>query len=883
MLDHRGRVNNFLDFNRRFSVGQADRLIALASLSFDMCAYDVFGTLAAGAAIVAPRPDQMQEPSAWAELMRRNGVSIWHTAPAMLKMLVDWLEQHPDRAPASLRLVLLGGDWIPVSLPDRLRALVRDVRVISMGGATECSMDSTIYEIAEVDPAWASIPYGRPMANQLAYVVDGQLQPLPVGVPGELYLGGIGVGRGYFNREELTRERFVKNPFVDEPGARMYRTGDLARWMPDGNLELLGRIDNQVKIHGYRIELGEIEAALRQHPAVKEGVVVAREIAGDKRLVAYFVPDPEFHAGGEAGRSLAVEQVGDWARVYDQAYLGAGADVDPDPTFNIVSWNSSYTGQPIPPDEMRAWVESTVERIQRERPRRVLEIGCGLGLLLFRLAPTCERYVGTDISKVALAYIARHAERIGLGQVELLERWADDFQGLEDASFDAVVLNSIVFDFPSVDYLKKVLAGATRLLAPGGILFVGDVRSFPLLEAFQASVQLHQGTDDLPVSRLRDRVRWLAEQEEELLIDPGLFRALPRTMPAIRDVRVELKRGRHANEMERFRYDVTLRVGNGEQAAAKGDWVDWTEVGSLAALVERLRAESPELLRVRGVPNARVADAVEALGLMDAADAPATAGELRQAVARRVEARRPLDPEDFWELEGELPYRVEVRWTPGDKEGRFDVALQRQDADAAPARPLFGDEVAETPPAPSALANDPLVARSERRLISLLRRHLEVRLPPYMVPAAFLALPALPLSPNGKVDRKALPLPDAVRPSIDTPYQAPQGPVEEVLASLWAEVLGIDRVGSHDGFLELGGHSLLAVQVQTRLGEVLPFEVPLADVLGGRNLADLAARLKHVADGMGIDADAVCRTYLEVQQMSDEELASTMQESGGAA
>ena len=181
MLDHQGRVNNFLDFNRRFSIGCGDRIIALASLSFDMCAYDMFGTLAAGATIVMPQPEEMQEPRAWADRINNHMVSIWHTAPAMLQMLVDHLESHAEQAPRSLRLALLGGDWIPVTLPDRLRSLVDSAQVISMGGATECSMDSTIYEIHEVDPNWKSIPYGQPMKNQRSYVLDVEFDERPSG------------------------------------------------------------------------------------------------------------------------------------------------------------------------------------------------------------------------------------------------------------------------------------------------------------------------------------------------------------------------------------------------------------------------------------------------------------------------------------------------------------------------------------------------------------------------------------------------------------------------------------------------------------------------------------------------------------------------------
>jgi amino acid adenylation domain-containing protein/non-ribosomal peptide synthase protein (TIGR01720 family) len=324
MLDHQGRVNNFLDFNRRFSIGRGDRLIALASLSFDMCAYDVFGTLAAGATIVMPLPEEMQEPRAWADRINNHMVSLWHTAPAMLQMLVDHLESHPNEAPPSLRLALLGGDWIPVTLPDRLRALVDSTRVISMGGATECSMDSTIYEIHEVDANWKSIPYGQPMKNQRAYVVDTKYDQLPFGVPGELYLGGIGVGRGYFRRPEFTAERFVPDPYVDQPGARMYRTGDLAQWMPDGNLELLGRMDYQVKIRGYRIELGEIESVLRRHDAVRAVVVVARDNErGDKMLVAYLVTEANSADVEQELRVLAKEKLPEY--MVPSAYVTLGS------------------------------------------------------------------------------------------------------------------------------------------------------------------------------------------------------------------------------------------------------------------------------------------------------------------------------------------------------------------------------------------------------------------------------------------------------------------------------------------------------------------------------------------------------------------------------
>lgn len=293
MLDHLGRVNNFNDFNTRFNVGPGDKVLAVSSLSFDMCAYDVFGTLMAGATIVLPSSAASPAPDEWGSLISRHRVTIWQSAPALLSALLDRFESgHVDRAP-SLRLALLGGDWIPLGMADAMRRYARKgVQVVSLGGATEVSVHSTIYEVGDLDPNWSSVPYGVPMANQTAFVFDEQLRLVPVGVPGELYLGGVGVGWGYYRRAGLTAQRFVPNPYATRPGERVYRTGDIARWTNAGMLELLGRVDHQVKINGVRIELGEVDAALINIFGVKECVTTLHKPAeGQPRLVSYIVPD----------------------------------------------------------------------------------------------------------------------------------------------------------------------------------------------------------------------------------------------------------------------------------------------------------------------------------------------------------------------------------------------------------------------------------------------------------------------------------------------------------------------------------------------------------------------------------------------------------------
>jgi amino acid adenylation domain-containing protein len=281
MITHRQAANTLLDVNRRFAVGKADRVLAVSSLSFDLSVWDLFGIFAAGGAVVLPPPAAQPDPASWSEAMARGGVTVWNSAPALLEMLVD----AGAPLPPTLRLVLLSGDWIPVSLPGRVRRQVPAARVVSLGGATEGSIWSIVYPVGAVDPLWRSIPYGRPLAAQRFHVLDRWSRPAPIGVPGELCAGGAGVAAGYLARPDLTAERFVPDPF-GPPGGRLYRTGDLGRFRADGVLELLGRLDHQVKIRGFRIELGEIEAALARHPDVQEAVAVAR----GGRLVAYAVP-----------------------------------------------------------------------------------------------------------------------------------------------------------------------------------------------------------------------------------------------------------------------------------------------------------------------------------------------------------------------------------------------------------------------------------------------------------------------------------------------------------------------------------------------------------------------------------------------------------------
>jgi amino acid adenylation domain-containing protein len=284
-IEHQSALNTVVDINERWQVGPDDRVLALSSLSFDLSVYDLFGPLSVGGAVIIPLPDQARDPAAWMRLCEDEGVTVWNSVPALMSMALQWIKDRHLRLSPSLRLVLLSGDWIPTSLPGELGALGGEMAVVSLGGATEGSIWSIAYPIDEVAPAWTSIPYGKALANQTVRVLDAELRPRPIGVVGEIYIGGAGVARGYWRDPERTTERFVTDL---RTGERLYRTGDLGRLMPSGDIEFLGRRDFQVKIQGYRVELGEIEVALAAHPRVRACVVGTAGARFDyKRLVAW--------------------------------------------------------------------------------------------------------------------------------------------------------------------------------------------------------------------------------------------------------------------------------------------------------------------------------------------------------------------------------------------------------------------------------------------------------------------------------------------------------------------------------------------------------------------------------------------------------------------
>ncbi len=838
---HEAIVNRLLWMQHAYGLQAADRVLQKTPYSFDVSVWEFFWPLMTGACLVVAKPEGHKDPDYLVRLIQEQRITTLHFVPSMLRV---FLEADGVENCTSLRRVICSGEALPFDLQQKFFAKL-SAELHNLYGPTEAAVDVT-YFACEPNTSRTTVPIGKPVWNTQLYILDANLKPTPLGIPGELHIGGRQLARGYLKRPELTKEKFIPDPFSKEPGARLYKTGDLAKYLPDGNIEYLGRLDFQVKLRGFRIELGEIESALKQHPGVKEAVVVAREDEpGDKRLVAYVVRRQDYvPAENENSGGLSAEQVSQWSAAFDEAYR-EGSDAA-DATFNIAGWNSSYTGQQIPADEMRVWVETTVQRILDLRPTHVLEIGCGTGLLLFRVAPHTESYHGTDISQTALDFLRLQLARPEFQNqsITVESRPAHQFGVVDREQVDLIVLNSVIQYFPDLDYLQSVLINAASALDGRGKIFIGDVRSLPLLKTFHTSVQLHKAPDSLTTAQLRLRIEKELRQEGELVVDPEFFTALRQRVPQIQRIEIQLKQGSARNELTRFRYDVVLHLG-ATAPAQDVTWLNWSNLGlSVTALKELLRTNEPEMLGLSGIPNARIQEDVAAAQILSSEAAAGTVSDLRNVLAERVASG--VEPEDLWHIADELPYTVEVRASKNAGDGLCDVLLRRRDVEAGDV--LFpGQSSARTW---DAYATNPLQQKLAASLVPQVRAWLGSKLPEYMTPAAFVLLDAMPLSSNGKVNRRALPQPEYAREE-SAAYVAPRNAVEQTLTEIWSEVLHVARISVEDNFFVLGGHSLLGTQVVSRIRNAFQTELPLRALFEAPTIAGLGERIAGVAARAG--------------------------------
>ena len=487
----------------------------------------------------------------------------------------------------------------------------------------------------------------------------------------------------------------------------------------------------------------EIEAIVLARPEVSQVSILDQEDpAGERYSIVYATassarPDP---TQAQPSSSQQEGRVGQWKTIFNMTYRPQKEDKGP----NFVGWRSSYTNKEIPSEEMQEWLDCAVERIESYAPECVLEIGCGVGLLTQRLAPGRKAYTGTDFSGAAIRRLREFvAVRPELRHVELSEREATNFVGLPRESFDMAVINSVVQYFPDLGYLETVLTRAADHIISGGRIFIGDVRHLGLLPAFHAGVQLAKAPSNAKVGWLRSKVSLMIDQERELVIDPEFFRGLSHVIPRISGADILVKRGQARNEMNDYRYDVVLHVGEDSHVAAPEVSRWQAETFEVDEIVSHLEAQKWDAVQIAGVPNLRVAKDVAAWRLLNSLDAQAPVARIREQIDGLDTTG--VDPETFWRLSDHGAYDVLVELPPRSRDGSFDVTVCRRHCRIG--RPTE-QQLAQEARAGAPKATDPLAAAHKQQLAISLSTLLRESLPATQQPAAVLVVDQIPASAN---------------------------------------------------------------------------------------------------------------------------------------
>jgi len=836
-INHQGAVNTLLDINRRFQVSCQDRVLGISALNFDLSVYDIFGVLGAGGTIVMPSGERVKEPGHWLELIAQHQVTIWNTVPALGQMLADYLSGQGQVVPAGLRLALLSGDWLPLSLPGRLQQLWPEIEVISLGGATEASIWSIAYPIAEVQPSWSSIPYGKPLTNQTMVVLNQQLDPSPVWVPGELYIGGIGLATGYWQDEQKTAQSFITHPVS---GERLYQTGDLGRYLPDGEIEFLGREDFQVKIRGFRIELAEIEAVLNQHPQVQQAIVNSVGNSPNQQLVAYVVQKISLNA----------------TEAYDPSQL-TGVIFDPleriefkltQPGLRKIEVSEQTT--PLPKSVLDTVLEQRY--LERQSYRQFSSALLSQTTLEKVLTPLTELSKRASTKATATARIPLSLESIS----RLLSAvMAIPVQG---APLPKYLYPSAGSLYPVRVYLQ-VAPGAIADVEPG-LYYYHPVNHALVKETKVTLSPLSVGLELLLVGQLpaiapmygelaRDFCFLEAGYISEVLREAAVGENLSLLPKSIENLEVSNNLGLDEQHclLEHFvivpksntveskldeidLLQVYLYLKPKRVKDAEGGWYryhpdsqTWTNIALRTSIEssiymgnQAIFAEASfSLLLVEPQPNIASEEKRQQLLL--------SAGQWGQALMSIAPSYQvglcPIGRVEERQIRVDLGLKTEQKIVHSFVGGGIEAAQRQQW---------------------SAFAVQPKLIKPEEQL----REFLQQRLPEYMVPTIFVLLESLPLTANGKVDRKALPTP-TLKPVTEREFVPAQTPTQEIIANLAAELIKIECVGINDNLLELGLDSLLATQLVARLREIFEIELPLRTLFESPSVAQLDAILSQ--------------------------------------
>lgn len=804
MIDHAGAVNTVEAINRLFQVTSSDSVLAISSLSFDLSVYDIFGLLSVGGCLVIPDADKTTDPEHWLNLMEDHSITLWNSAPPLMTMLMNFMTGFHRTGNSHLRLVMLSGDWIPLDIHSKIIGRFPRAKLVSLGGATEASIWSIYFPVNRIEENWKSIPYGKALPNQTMHVLNREFHECPDYTIGQIYIGGKGLAMGYLNDSEKTQKHFVHSPIT---GERLYYTGDLGRYLPDGNIEFLGREDSQVKLRGHRIELGEIASVLTSHPAVAQAVAV---IEGDRKeeqqLWAFLILD-ELHRSAltkvieadaaqvlPAPRNLRESLVplnGDPKTHLTLGYRDMWAELDK--LYDIALINLFVSSGTFTPGKAYSLNDVVVENGFASRYHRwtlrALNHLCDLGLMQqqngqFSLV---ENLTTGDLSvqaKFCEALLTRvmgldphEACWFTLGALRLKEILREEFHSAElyTAEETAVIYQKLFRDsHDQLTELTRLLAGNTKHL---NILEVGaglGSASQHLIPALASVCNRYVFTDisQYFLRRAKDLFSQFSFVEYEL---------------CNLDVSPEIQ------GFENGTYDVIY---------ASSVLHDVSDIKRTLRYLRSLLAPGGLLVFLEETKFWRSFDLT--MGLQQGFDTFADTA---------VREHNPLIARKQWEL-----LLKEV--------GFIDTAVLNID-NSTMDHVGFDVFIAQAP------------LRIEMLDEQLLDAHVSERLPSYMRPYGYQVIDKFPLTSSGKIDYKSLGRPKKRKADMAA-RDLPRNELEKSIAAIWQKVLGKSDFGVNSSFFDVGGDSLLLVEVRTLIMQETGRNIPTTVLFEHPTVAALA-------------------------------------------
>lgn len=770
-IEHGAAANTLADINARFGVSRDDAVLAVSELGFDLSVYDMFGLLAAGGRIVFPDAERPLDARHWADLIARHRVTIWNSAPQLASHFIAALEAAPGD-PSSLRLFLLSGDWIPLDLPDRLRTYAEDSLVVGLGGATEAAIWSVFHRVETIAPDWRSIPYGRPLSGQDVVVLDRSLRHCPTWVTGEIHIAGHGLARGYWREPELTAHAFAEHSHWH---VRLYRTGDLGRYRPDGEIEFLGRRDDQVKLQGHRFELGEVESAIEAHRGVDRAVVTG-EYDGDgkiQRLIA-FVSLNEGAVAEGASRRLGVAPgareaiwsaiIGpqDWL-VADEPAVDSGIVAS-----QIEQLETCYRDAlallfgTLSPSTASTSVVSVASLIDEHR-----------------IAPRYRRWLSRALSYLHAHDCLEQVSADGYRILPILSRLAAD--GVDEGlRLDQVLREEIhsaqIYAQETTESGYQAYYRGCHALAKAVIERLGAASASGGLNILEVGAGYGSLTRHL-LPALPGDSRYLFTD-----ISPFFLEAARAELGGVETIRFEIYDidvEPQVQAMERHSFDAIIAASVLHNAR---------DLPSALAHLRSLLAPAGILLLIEETRFHPFFDL--GMGLQQGFD----------------------DYEDA--LRGPHPLLSRKEWQAALAGAGFA-------ASAVAARPGTAED---------ALGFDVLIAQAPDSATIVdadaLARHVERLLPRAAIPAKWLEVDHFPLK-NGKISRKDLPRPSLRSTICASAYVEPRSETEKTVAEIWCKALGLPAVGVADNFLDIGGDSLIASRVISEVRERMGIDIRL--------------------------------------------------------